>query len=112
VTTVVNIRGLPVGWKRDPRYIYCARAGHGFDGRYGNRHVIGWCTACGARHRRTDAINVHRVETEARFVNDPVFRAEVIAMRGRFLVCFCFPQPCHCDNYARLADYGLVGVAV
>lgn len=111
MTTVVNIRGLPAGWKHDSRYIYCGRAGHGFDGRYGNRHVIGWCIACGARHRRADAIAANRLEIEMRYVSDASFRAEVTAMRDHFLVCFCFPQPCHCDNYARLADYGLAGVA-
>ena len=109
VTTVVNIRDLRTGWEHDSRYIYCGRAGHGLDGRYGNRHVIGWCGVCGTRHRRADAIAAHRFETDTRYVNDASFRTEVDAMRDHFLVCFCFPRPCHCDNYARLADYGPSG---
>lgn len=107
MTIVVNIHDLRSGWERDPRYIYCGRAGHGFDGRYGNRHVIGWCEDCRIRHSRADAIAAHRVETETLYASDAAFRAEIDAMRGHFLVCFCAPQACHCDNYARLADHGV-----
>ena len=39
---------------------------------------------------------------QLRFANDLIYRAEIEALRVKYLVCFCKPDSCHGDNYVEL----------
>lgn len=99
--TVVHINKVPRDWRSDPRYVYVGRTGRGLDGSLGNPHAIGLCVRCGYGHMRNAAIDLFEQEAELRFERDPVFRQRVLALDGKFLVCFCAPQRCHADWYVN-----------
>lgn len=102
-TTVIHIRDAPYDWQKDPQYVYCGRPGKGESGALGNRHSVGWCFACeGRKHTRAEAISLFRAEAYARWEVQAEFRAQVEALRGKTLVCFCKPLACHCDVYREL----------
>lgn len=110
VTTVANIRHLPPAWRSDPRYVYIGRAGRGFSGEYGNPHPVGkWCRLCSSIHPRAHAIAAFRADALRRYASDLAYRAHVEFLRGKVLVCYCFPQPCHADVYVELLDNNLIG---
>jgi hypothetical protein len=46
---------------------------------------------------RADAINLYRRYFLERVAEDSRFRAEVLALRGKRLGCWCAPLPCHGD---------------
>lgn len=102
VTTVVNARDLPPGWRLSPEYVYCGRAGRGLDGTYGNPHHVGWCVLCERRHLRGEALAKFDREARARYESDSTYRDLIEALRGKMLVCFCRPRSCHCDTYLAL----------
>lgn len=102
MTTVVNIRKLPGGWTRDPRYVYVGRQSPTDVGPYGNPHRIGDCLACRRSHDRADAIAVFREEAKRRYAESLTFRELVERLRDKTLVCFCAPLPCHGDVYVEL----------
>ena len=102
---VVCVRDCPPGWERDLDFVYVGRAGHGHDGRWGNRHRVGWCSACARTHARGEAVALDWEEVLARWRVDEAYRAAVEGLRGRNLVCFCEPLgPCHARNYVRLLE--------
>lgn len=91
-TTVVNLRQAPFD-------VYIGRAGHGFDGYFGNPVQIGRvCPVCTQVHiARGATLPCFKRYFYGRLAADPHFRARVLALRGRRLGCFCKPQPCHGD---------------
>ena len=102
-TVVVNIRNAPKNWQTDPQYVYIGRPGRGFSGEFGNRHEVGTCIACQYRHHTRDAaIELHAAELCERFLTDVGYRQQVESLRGKYLVCFCWPKRCHGENYVEI----------
>ena len=98
LTTVVNIR-------LDAYDVYIGRAGRGEDGYFGNPFWLGREEARGATIARFKEYFLERVEKDA------VFRARVLALRGKKLGCFCKGRagpginvPCHGDVIAEWVD--------
>lgn len=46
---------------------------------------------------RQEVIRLYKIDFYFKIKNDPVFRAEVEALRGKKLGCHCHPMPCHGD---------------
>lgn len=103
-TVVINISRAPIGWQSDPQFVYIGRAGKGLSGEYGNPHVAGYCAHCNCVHHRSEAIALFRIEAERRYAAEPEYRAFVEKLRGKTLVCFCKPKPCHGGVYVRLLN--------
>lgn len=82
-TLVVNIR-------RDSFDVYVGRAGKGSTGYFGNPHTMpGPCRSCGRDHGRQGTLAAYREYLLARVESDPVFRQQVLELRGKRLGCFC-----------------------
>jgi hypothetical protein len=101
LTSVANIRSLPPGWERDRRFVYVGRAGHGFDGTWGNPFVVNPTAGI----YREQVIARFRAWLWERIQNDPQFARDLMTLRGRTLVCFCAPKACHGDVLAAAAEY-------
>lgn len=94
-TVVIHIRD------RQPGDVYIGRAGHGEDGYFGNPFVPGrhFCPVCNLRHLTAQAtLPCYRLHFNNRVMTDPVFRKKIAELRGKRLVCFCKPKPCHGDT--------------
>ncbi len=78
MTRVVNLR-------KEPFDVYIGRAGHGYDGYFGN-----------------PSKTVREFETYffTRLINDPEYKQRVHALNGKTLGCFCKPKHCHGDVIA------------
>lgn len=95
-TRVVNLSA-------EPYDVYIGRPGRGLDGPFGNPYRRGEvCARCGQLHATGEstlpcfeAYFLERVERDA------VFRAQVLALRGQRLGCFCAPRPCHGSVIAK-----------
>jgi hypothetical protein len=105
--TVVNIKDAPQGWRDNPRYMYIGRNHEGLRDRgFGNPHPVGYpCTAPACRvgtvHERGEAIGIFAEEFRDRVQRDAAYRARIEELRGKTLVCFCKPRPCHGDVYVE-----------
>ena len=81
------------GWRMPPNTVNVARPG-----RYGNPHLIGDCTICGATHTRAEAV----AEFRAMLDDDPMLRARLREeLAGKNLACWCRicdaqNNYCHC----------------
>ena len=64
---------------------------------FGNEFVIG------RDGTRADVIAKFEAAERARLAASVTRRAKVRQMHGRRLFCWCAPQPCHGNVYARLA---------
>lgn len=93
--TVISIGAAPRGWERNPRYVYVGRPGKGLKGPWGNPFTTG---------TRAEKIAQYEEWMRERLAAEPKLRADVAALHGRILVCFCSPLPCHGDVLARLAE--------
>jgi hypothetical protein len=96
-TTVINIRD------RQPSDVYIGRAGKGKDGYFGNPFKLNPGESRGATIERFKVWFLDRLQI------DPVFKQRVLQLRGKRLVCFCKPQPCHGDVIANWLNVGCVG---
>lgn len=91
-TQVVHMR------ERQPGDVYIGRAGKGEDGYFGNPFRLDGSEPRGATIER------FRYYAIARLAGDFEYRERVRALRGKRLVCFCAPLPCHGDVLAELAE--------
>jgi len=91
VTRVINISLAPKDWKSNPDFAYIGRAGKGLVGYFGNPFRLKPGLAPGS------TLAAYKEHFEKRLLSDPQFRARVEALRGKTLVCFCKPAPCHGD---------------
>jgi len=104
--------------KREPFDVYCGRKGFGFDGRpeagiYGSPiNHLEPCPVCGRLHQdRGDTLKCFEVWARRQVKVNPEYRANVAALYGLRLGCFCAPRRCHVDTLALLAEE-LVGPVV
>lgn len=82
MTTVININQAPPGWRSNPAYVYIGRPSL-----FQNPFLVG--------NDRDLCIQHFTVYFHHRLSRDADFRAAVLALRGRTLVCFCSPLACH-----------------
>lgn len=102
---VINIRKAPVGWEKNPRYVYIGRAGKGFEGYFGSPIEVSTsvnkrqCPMCGQFHFHTGStLPCYELYLVNRLKTDPTFNHRFYyELTGRTLVCFCKPKPCHGD---------------
>jgi hypothetical protein len=80
-TRVVNLY-------KEPYDVYIGRAGKGQDGYFGNPFP---------HEDPKVAIESFRQFFNVCMVEDPIYRARVVELRGKRLGCFCKPKPCHGD---------------
>lgn len=87
--------------KRDTFDVYIGRPS-----RFGNPCKINEpCPVCGHEaHNRAGAIACYERYARDKVFTDPTWFADVVALRGKRLGCWCSPLPCHGDVLARLAD--------
>jgi hypothetical protein len=96
-TKVVNIRF-------EPYDVYVGRAGMGLSGEFGNSHPVDkYCWLCKKVHNRKESIEAFRKDFQKQ-IQDPVFRARVLTLKGKKLGCFCHPAPCHAGVYKEWLD--------
>jgi len=88
---VINIRDAPPGWDNSPEYQYIGRAGHGFDGYFGNPFRL---LSGSERQKR---LIEYRNWFYQRLYSDEEFRERVEGLANKTLVCFCKPSSCHGD---------------
>lgn len=79
------------------------RAGRGLDGYFGNPWTI---EITGSRQ---EAIRQFAGSFLARLGEDPEYRRRIEGLRGKTLLCFCKPLPCHGDVIAALLNGEWVG---
>ncbi len=95
-TTVVNLYHIPKGWEADSNFVYIGRSGRGYDGRFGNPHPVGrTCSRCGVVHAQGEAVQAFAKDFERKILEDRTFREAVLQLKGKRLICFCMPKPCH-----------------
>lgn len=90
-TSVIHIKDVPPQWKNDSRYVYIGRKGKGVDGYFGNPYRLKKGEQKGASLSRYEDYFYKRLET------DPEFARRIRSLKGKVLVCFCKPRPCHGD---------------
>lgn len=76
---VVNIKDLEPGWRDDPQYVYIGRGSP-----WGNRWLIDPLT-------RREVIELYKKDLKEGILKS------VESLRGKTLVCYCKPLPCHGD---------------
>lgn len=96
MTQVCNIRDCSEGWEDDPSYAYIGRAGHGHDGYFGNAFK---------GLPREESIRRYEQYFRWRLDFDEDFHQRVMDLKGKLLVCFCAPLPCHGDVIAQYVDH-------
>jgi hypothetical protein len=72
---------------------------------FGNPIRIGYrCPLCGEKHDRGQTLVCYRKWLDDMMEADIDFTAEVYALHGKTLVCFCKPLACHGDILAEVTD--------
>ncbi|BCO11168.1 hypothetical protein GEOBRER4_n0424 [Citrifermentans bremense] len=107
-TEVINIKDAPAGWRENPAYVYIGRSGRGMSSLFGNPVRFGYkCPTCKQLHPYNDEGRwemCYRLYLEKRLFADRQFKELVKRLRGKTLVCFCKPNPCHGDILAEYAE--------
>lgn len=99
-TRVANLR-------REAYDVYIGRAGHGYDGYFGNPYAKGaTCLRCGELHlTAASTLPCFEAYFLGRLGSDREFRARVRALKGKILGCFCLAgAPCHGRVIANWLD--------
>jgi hypothetical protein len=63
----------------------------------GRPHILSNPFVIGKDGTREQCVELYRAYFRRRRETDPVFAEAVEAIRGRDLVCHCWPLPCHVD---------------
>lgn len=74
----------------------------GADGRFGNPIILGaYCRICRKVHAGArSTLDCFRIYFNWRVENDAEYRADVLALDGKRVACFCAPADCHLDIIA------------
>jgi hypothetical protein len=84
MTKIVNLY-------KEPYDIYIGRAGKGQSGYFGNPFKLKPGNSKGSTLEEYKKYFYERLE------KDPEFKANILALKGKTLGCFCKPSPCHGD---------------
>lgn len=74
---------------------YIGRAGHGFDGYYGNPFRLS------PHDTKGSTLIPYKEYFEHRITTDPVFKQRILKLKDKTLACFCKPDACHGDIIAE-----------
>jgi hypothetical protein len=100
--TVINLRTdtLPPNWKDNPQYIYIGRANRAHGGLkqsiWHNPHKL---KPDASAEERQQVIELYTAELLA----NPDLLRQIPMLRGKTLVCWCHPLPCHGHKLAERA---------
>lgn len=97
---VINLRDAPRGWERDPvHFAYIGRPGKGWTAEM----------APFGKPREYDPKpnwpELYRAYLNRELQTNEAFARRVAGLRGKTLVCFCKPKPCHGDTLLRAVDW-------
>lgn len=98
MATVIHIKDAPPGWREDPMYVYVGRPRKGMSGIFGNPFPKN------ENRTREEAIGAFRRYAAERVALDPAFAKAVSGLKGKVLVCFCAPKPCHGHVLAEMSE--------
>jgi hypothetical protein len=104
-TKVIHIRNAKPGFKKQngdqQNEVYIGRPGT-----FGNPVAINKrCPVCGNIHRTAGTtLPCYEEWLLARIAAEPDFKAAVLGLKGKTLVCFCKPGPCHGDVLAKYTN--------
>lgn len=96
MTEVVNIYHLKKDWDSNPEYVYIGRAGKGKSGFFGNPFINTGDPG--------STLPLYEEYLQKRLFEDPEFKQKATKLKGKKLVCFCHPKPCHGDILKRYVD--------
>lgn len=88
---VINIKDAPLGWEDDSNYVYIGRSGKGRSGYFGNPIKLKTGQPKGS------TLQEYSDWLDVKVKDDPEFRERLLSLKGKTLVCFCKPGPCHGD---------------
>lgn len=102
ITRVIHIRDS----QKNESEAYIGRAGKGHSGLFGNPIAIGkLCPLCHETHNdRGSTLSCYEQYLLNRLSSDEAFFNAFWQLKGKTLVCFCKPQPCHGDVMAKILD--------
>lgn len=94
MTSVINIKNAPPGWKTDDQFVYIGRGSV-----WGNPFRMGDIHPVAKRPMtRDDVCDLYLHHAL------PNVRAMLHLIKGKTLVCFCHPSRCHGHLLAKAAD--------
>lgn len=101
MTKVINVRVAPIGWSNDLNYAFIGRGSV-----FGNPFKKGTkCSHCGEVHKDAGStIACFTAYFQNRLSKEPNFKIQVDSLKGKTLVCFCKPAPCHGDVIRHYLD--------
>lgn len=91
-----SISGRVVHCKREPYDVYIGRTGRR-NGAFGNPFVMR------SEDERQEVIEKFENYARAQIMFDPAYHANVKALYGKVLGCWCAPKACHGDVLLKLA---------
>lgn len=72
--------------------------------KWGNPHTIGRCSLCNSFHVRGAAVIAYLQDIQRNYIAG-VTQADIKKeLKGKDLVCFCAPKPCHADVLLEIAN--------
>lgn len=114
-TSVVNVKVAFIRpsykdlstWCQDPNNVYIGRGGVVFvDGvRYPKKDSV-WANPykISSTMNREQVIAAYETYIRAKLTASPELQAELKALKGKNLGCWCAPEPCHGDVLKKLLD--------
>ena len=101
MTTVVNKYRAPAGWQQDQQFVYIGRGSI-----FGNPYKVNaYCNLCGKIHSTGGStLKCYTEYFNDKLLSDPNFKQAVLKLKGKTLVCFCKPKPCHGDIIAAYVN--------
>jgi hypothetical protein len=83
---VIHIRDAPTKWQLDEGYVYIGRPNY-----FGNPFPLK------SEKDRDSVYTEYRNYFYRRLFYDTEFRAQILALHNKVLVCYCKPKRCHGD---------------
>jgi Domain of unknown function (DUF4326) len=99
VTQVINMRTAPVGWETNPQFAYIGRPGKGWTAEaapFGKPKVF---------DNKPDWPARYRAYLNRELQTNKAFALRVRALKGKTLICFCKPKPCHGDTLMAAVEW-------
>ena len=103
---LVNLKKLKFDWQSNDKYVYIGRRGKGHVGTFGNPIKLETvCPICDDKHYFPgETFACYEKYLKNRIETDPKFKEKFLALKGKTLVCFCKPKPCHGDVILKVLN--------